>query len=755
MTKNTEGGIISRLVLNRAQQEAVIYNEGSQLVFAGAGTGKTRVLTAKIAYLIDLGVSPKQIFAATFTNKAANEMRERVEKFTNSSVEEMWLGTFHSLCARLLRRESKHLGFPQYFSIYDRSDQESLLKKARKEAGSDERSIALSVIVNSISALKQNCITPEEAMKNSYGFYEKEIANIYCIYQRMLKEQAAMDFDDLLMNTVILLRENESILKYYNEKFRYILIDEFQDTNSAQILLIKLLGFTNQIIFAVGDDDQSIYEWRGAKIENILNFSSSFPNVKIFKLEQNYRSTGAILDFANEVIKGNKNRTPKKLWTQKEYGIPVTLIRYRDDRQEAADIVETIFKEIKNGLKGREIAILFRTNAQSKIFEDEFRKRKIPYMIVGGMSFYERSEIKDCLAYLRLLVNPADNVSFERIYNTPARGLGEKALEILYELSKKQGQSLLTTLLTNDPEIFGSRFVKGFSELKELFLLLKESLDSGKKVYEILKDVVEYSGYIEMLDKQDTEESFNRKQNILELENDIFNWSERNPNKTLADFLTEVSLITDIDTYEVREEAVNMMTMHSAKGLEFKRVFIVGLEDGIIPSKRNFDDEAKIEEERRLLYVAVTRAMEKLTCSFAEMRYFFGELVPQIKSRFLMSIDPLKYEFVDKKLTIDSLYYVKEGIKPDTHPISLDKREEVKQKKTLYNEFSQQQELAYDDFSQEEVEFRRGQYVKHSKYGKGKIMDVSGFGDDMRITVLFNDGSRRKLMAKFAKLERF
>ena len=595
--------ILDKMVLNSVQRDAVLYTGGPELVFAGAGTGKTRVLTAKIAYLIDSGIAPGHIFAATFTNKAAREMRSRVESLIGIPVNGLWIGTFHSLCARILRMEGRAISYDSAFTIYDSDDQLSLIKKVLKSLDIDDRSITARQAAGLISRYKNRCMTVEEVEKMAKGFYEQEISRIYKQYQKLLREQQAMDFDDLLSNTVFLFRHNSELLQRYQRLFKYVLVDEYQDTNTAQFLIIKELCALHGNIFAVGDDDQSIYGWRGAQIDNILYFENVFPNTRVFKLEQNYRSCRTILNFANAVIADNEKRTQKQLWTERNEGEAVQVCRYRDDRQEALAIAEKITNSVKGKIRGGDVAVLFRTNAQSRVFEEAFRRSRIPYILVGGISFYERAEIKDCLAYLRLLVNPRDDLSFDRIYNVPARGLGEKAREQLADYAKKSSLSMLQGLLNVDVAALGSRYQKGFSELKSIFELLIDLCNNGTPVEKILNEMLQLTGYLDILNKEKTEESLGRLENVNELLNAIAIWSRDNPDKKLSDFLEEVSLVSDIDSWEKKENAVNLMTLHCAKGLEFKHVYLVGLEDGIIPSKQNFDDESKIEEERRLLYV--------------------------------------------------------------------------------------------------------------------------------------------------------
>ncbi len=744
---DTESGILGRLVLNSAQREAVVYEGGPQLVFAGAGTGKTRVLTAKIAWIVDRGASPSRLFAATFTNKAAREMKSRVENYLNRSAENMWIGTFHSLCARLLRKECGRIGFKNSFSIFDSNDQTMLLRKIMQRTGTNESTVSIRTIMSYISGHKNRCIPPGEVQRSRYGIYEQELIEIYSAYQEELHKLQAMDFDDLLMNTVLLLRENPALLEAYQTYFEYILVDEYQDTNRAQLLLMKLLAGRHGRIFAVGDDDQSIYGWRGAQVENILTFEHDFPSVKIFKLEQNYRSSGSILAFANSVIASNSRRSAKRLWTDRDGGERVTVSRYRDDRHEASAIAESIKKLCQGNIRGGEIAVLFRTNAQSRIFEETFIRLRIPYIIVGGISFYERSEVKDALAYIRLLVNRADNISFERIYNTPPRGLGEKALEALSQIASEKKTSLLDALLITDPGQFNDRWKKGFSELRELFELLIDEAERGTRVHELLEESLKISGYMDLLSAQKTEESESRLENINELLNTTRIWSNENPGKGLEAFLEEATLATDVDRWVQREDAVNLMTLHSAKGLEFRIVYIAGCEEGNLPAHQNSGDDAKIEEERRLFYVGVTRAKEKLFCSFVDRRYRFGELQVRSPSRFILETDPSVYYMKDERgdfgLHQEKPNYFQLQEKAPVRFVRSDIPEKRDERKAA----------SYDEeFSQDVVEYRRGQYIKHKNYGRGKIVDISGFGNDMKLTVLFNDGTRRRLMAKFAPL---
>jgi DNA helicase-2/ATP-dependent DNA helicase PcrA len=741
--------IIDKIVLNPVQREAVEYDGGPQLVFAGAGTGKTRVLTAKIAWLIEKGLYPAEIFAATFTNKAAHEMRSRVETLTNLPVEGMWIGTFHSMCARILRRDGSPIGYLPSFTIYDTDDQLALMKKVLKSLQIDDRSMPPRHALHSISQKKNSCIPPDRLENITGSFYEKELIRVYSAYQKTLFELQAMDFDDLLANAVYLFQRAPAVLERYRNAFKHVLVDEYQDTNTAQLLFLKLLSQKHGRVFVVGDDDQSIYGWRGAQIENILSFERQFAGTRVFTLEQNYRSTKPILDFANAAITENPARAPKKLWTSRERGEGVTMSRFRDDRQEAESSADRIEELRKKGMKGGDIAVLFRTNAQSRVFEEILRRRKISYVLVGGISFYERAEIKDCLAYLRLLVNPKDNVGFERIFNLPSRGLGEKAYENLAELARSRGESLLEALCAADPAALAPRYQQGFSEVRDIFALLTDLEKQHEPPPQIFNEMLKLSGYMDMLTGEDSEESAGRIENINELANAIAIWAEEHPGKELRDFLEEVTLATDVDTWDKTDEAVNMMTLHSAKGLEFRCVFLVGLEDGIIPSRQNFDDDKKVEEERRLLYVGITRAMERLECSHVDYRWRFGDLLPGCPSRFLQSIPQELYTFRDRS----SCFGGHPALTGEKRPARYVRPARLKEIVTATPEHSRAHVYDRDDFSQETVEFRMGQQVTHRIYGRGKIVSISGFGEDMKLSVLFNDGTRKKLMAKFANFE--
>jgi len=745
--------LLDSVVLNPVQKEAVVYDEGPQLVFAGAGTGKTRVLTAKIAFLIqEKGIPPHQIFAATFTNKAAREMQLRVESLTGLPLKGLWIGTFHSLCARLLRREASRFGFSPSFSIFDADDQLSQVKKTVRELNLDERTMPPKTLLSAMSRYKNACIQPQTLVEKQGSYFEQELVRVYTAYQESLTRQQAMDFDDLLAQSVYLLRRDEDVRRSYQAHFRYVLVDEYQDTNLAQFYLVKLLAGAGNRVFVVGDDDQSIYAWRGAQVENILSFETVFPGTKVFKLEENYRSTEAILAFANAAITPNVVRAAKTLWTGRKGGAGVLVTRYRDDRMESESVCDAVKAALSRGVKARDVAVLFRTNAQSRLFEDSMRKRRMAYVLVGGMSFYERREIKDCLAYLRLCVNPKDDVSGERILNVPPRGLGDKSRDLLVAGAREAGQSLAELICGNDrplPALL-ARGQKGLSELREVLLLLFELVKDNASPHTVCSEMLTLTGYLTVFEGEDSEEAEARIENVNELLNALAIWTEENPSRGLAEFLEEISLASDLDRWERKDDAVNLMTLHCAKGLEFKSVFIVGCEDGILPSRQNFDDEAKIEEERRLFYVGITRAMETLECSSADQRFRFGNLLPMIPSRFLSAVPDALYSFIDKS------GYIAQPREERHHAHSLDfgtRQGHRRAEPAPHHEQAFSHAAAPDDFSQETVQYRMGQQVAHKIYGRGKIVNLSGFGDDMRMTVLFNDGSRRKLMAKFADFE--
>ncbi len=729
--------------LNEAQREAIEYDGGPQLVFAGAGTGKTRVLTTKIAWLIrEKKIFPNHIFAATFTNKAAREMRERIEGQLGMPCEGLWIGTFHSLCVRILRREASAAGYSPSFSIFDKDDQKACLKKVLKKLQIDERSMTPKQAMGTISHYKSRCIRPDDiARSDGLSYFQQQLLNVFREYNGMLREQQAMDFDDLIANTVYLFRKEKELLRQYQNLFHYVLVDEYQDTNAAQFYLIELLSAAHHQVFVVGDDDQSIYGWRGANIENILSFEKFFPDSRIFTLEQNYRSGQRILDFANAVISGNQRRAVKRLRAAAPTDSHVVLSRFYDDRQEADAVCARIQKKMAKGVEPGTIGILFRTNAQSRVFEDVFRKNNVPYVLVGTTSFYERKEIKDCLAYLKLLVNPADNISCERIINVPPRGLGAKSVQALERSAARNNCSLLQSVMDHPPQGLSTRARKAVSQLAEMFRTLMQLKRDKMSPTTLIEELMRTSGYIDMLESEDTEESRARLENVNELINSIAIWEEQHPEGTLDDFIEEVSLLTPVDRSETGTDAVNCMTLHCAKGLEFGHVFLVGLEDGLIPSRLNFEDGDRLEEERRLLYVGITRARQQLHCSYAEKRWRFGRVMYMLPSRYLDEVPQQLYTYQERSNIASSAG--SDGKKESFAPSAVQADKPVPRK----------DHAAAEAFNQENVSYRPGQTVRHDNYGEGKVLSASGFGKDLRITVRFGDGKTRKLMAWYARLE--
>lgn len=741
---------IDSLKLNKEQRSAVLYEDGSQLVFAGAGTGKTKVLTSKIAWLIrERGIFPGQIFACTFTNKAASEMKERISALIHSSCDSLWIGTFHSLCVKILRREAEKLGYSRWFTIYDSSDQLALMKMVLKDAMVDENTLQPKAVLHTVSSYKNRGISADDLAHSASSFYEKEIQMLYASYQKALKKADAMDFDDLISNVVTLFKTSRQTLLDYQGMFQHILVDEYQDTNNAQFQLIRALAGEINPVFAVGDDDQSIYGWRGAQIENILNFEKTFPDTKIFKLERNYRSTKPILDFANAVIEKNHIRTNKKLWTDVESSDEVRVCGYSDDRMEAKKIVAEIRRDIDTGaVLPQNIAVLFRTNAQSRLFEESFRRENVPYILVGGTSFYDRKEVKDIVAYLKLLVNQKDDVSCQRVLNVPARGIGAKSQEKVALAAKERGIGFFELVLSGEAEaVVSGKARTGISQFRMVFNNLFTLLNNGINVDVVLSDLISETGYVDILDTG-SEESRSRVENINELVNAVTEWQQAHPESGLREFLEEITLASDIDSYD-GSSSVSLMTLHTAKGLEFDRVYLVGLEDGLIPSRQNFDDQAKLEEERRLFYVGATRAEKLLVCSYAESRMRFGSIMPMGPSRFLKGIPEATYRFIDETARYSTVSWEDEwsGNRQVGRPARVRSGTAGALRRNI-----PQTSPVIDEFNQEEVQFRVGQKVKQAKYGVGKILNLSGFGPDLRVTVLFESGVRKQLVAKFAKL---
>ncbi|MDF2530961.1 MAG: pcrA2 [Clostridia bacterium] len=628
-------------MLNPEQKEAVLHTEGPLLILAGAGSGKTRVLTYRIAYMIEeKGINPWNILAITFTNKAAKEMKERVGHLIGST-QDMWISTFHASCARILRKDIERLGdYKSNFVIFDTKDQEAVIKDCLKELNLNEKNFPFKAVSATISNAKNLLEDPIRfSQKNMNDIRSRKIADIYTLYQKKLKKNNALDFDDILFKVVELLANNPDILAYYQNKFKYIMIDEYQDTNFCQYRLVSLLAKQHQNLCVVGDDDQSIYSWRGADIGNILNFEKDFPNAKVIKLEQNYRSTQTILDAANAVIKNNFGRKSKKLWTENETGGSIQFYNAMDEWGEA-NFISSEIKQLQEayGKRLNEFAVLYRTNAQSRVIEEAFMSHGIPYRIIGGFKFYDRKEVKDVIAYLRLIQNPDEDVSLKRIINIPKRGIGNTTLEAIQSYARQNDDSLFGALLSIDS--IGGVSKKALGNINEFVKLISGLMAAAeiKKPSEVLKELLDKSGYLDSLQKEGDEDSLTRAENIRELLSATLEFESKNPDANLQQFLEQMALMSDIDNLEIEAEAVVLMTLHSAKGLEFPVVFMSGMEEGVFPSQRSYFEEHQMEEERRLMYVGITRARESLYLTAAFERTIFGSTTYNIVSQFIKEI---------------------------------------------------------------------------------------------------------------------
>ncbi|WP_337488978.1 DNA helicase PcrA [Phascolarctobacterium succinatutens] len=733
--------------LNKEQLDAVQTINGPMLILAGAGSGKTKVLTCRIAHLLQQGVRPYRILAITFTNKAAAEMRERVDRMAGAAARDVWLFTFHAFCARLLRYELENLsGYANNFAIYDTSDSKNLIKQVLKEMNLDEKRFPLPAIISHISNAKNALLLPDAYAREASGYYEQQVAKIYDAYQKKLQANNAVDFDDLLLLALRLLQENPAVREKYQRKFDYLMVDEYQDTNHAQYLLTKLLAAGHRNICVVGDADQSIYGWRGADIQNILDFEKDYPDAKLVKLEQNYRSTQVILDAANAVIDNNSGRKPKNLWTANGNGSEIIYYQANDERDEARYVIENMQKlQLNEGAKLGDMAVLYRTNAQSRVFEEMLIKSGIAYTMVGGTKFYERKEIKDALAYLRLLYNPHDSLSLLRIINVPRRGIGDATLARLQEYANASGQSLFE-VVTNAADVPGlaSRFANKLDELSGLlFELMGEAADVPVK--QLLDDVLLKTGYLEELQSSKDPQDESRVENLKEMLSVTEEFAvkcERNGEEpTLENFLADVALVADIDDAELGEEAVTLMTLHSAKGLEFPDVFLVGMEEGIFPHSRTLMNENEIEEERRLCYVGITRAEKHLFLSNARTRTIYGRTQYYTPSRFLQEV-PRNLVHVIKRPVVQRPAMTSQVHKPTA--------------KENANWFEQHKASFFPRESSAAAgcSFHVGDKVMHKKWGAGTIVTAKAADDGQEVTVAFAGGGIRSLLTKYAKLEK-
>ncbi|HEY7751747.1 MAG TPA: UvrD-helicase domain-containing protein, partial [Ignavibacteriaceae bacterium] len=693
---------------------------------------KTKVLTHKVAYLISKSYSPESILALTFTNKAANEMKDRIRELIGKKADSLWMGTFHSIFARILRIEAKSINYKNNFSIYDTEDSLSLVSNIMANFNIDIEGLTPNSVRHRISFMKNHMILADEyRRKHVSNFMEEKIARIFDEYQKRLVANNAMDFEDLLLKPIELFNSDKQLLQKYKKQFEYILVDEFQDTNKAQYELLKIIMSKSCKICVVGDDAQSIYSWRGANLGNMKDFQKDFKNHKIFRLEQNYRSTKLILAAADSVIKNNKDQLVKTLWTENNDGEQLTLIKCADEKDEALQISKYIKKEIsKKKISHKDFAVLYRTNAQSRAIEDAFRREKIPYVIIGGVEFYRRKEVKDVVAYLRILSNHNDEESLLRIMNFPQRGIGNTTVNRMIAFARKHDITLYQTMArvfeVIDIKERIQKNVKGFRLLLEKYTSLKDKLSVG----ELTRALVDELGLIRLFKDENTPESQSRMENINELLAAVTEFSNSNKKATLDDFLEEVSLITGVDSYEKNRNAVTLLTLHSAKGLEFPIIFISGCEEDIFPLSNRFNPDATVDEERRLFYVGLTRAKQKVFITHARSRYRFGEVAYQSRSRFIDEIDS------------KTISEVNGGI---------GRKANRKTKKELYYEYFETVE--YEDFDQGTILVRIGSRVMHESFGLGKVIDVSGTGDMVKATVQFEGNNVKQLMLKFARLK--
>ena len=736
--------------LNPPQREAVAQTEGPVLILAGAGSGKTRVLTHRIAYLMEeMGVNPWNILAITFTNKAAQEMRERVDKLVGFGSESIWVSTFHSACVRILRRHIDNLGYDTNFTIYDTDDQKSLMKDVCRKLNIDTKVYKERSLLAQISHAKDELLTPDDMEMKAAGDYNmKKVASVYREYQAALRKNNALDFDDLIVKTVELFQNCGAVLEYYQERFKYIMVDEYQDTNTAQFKFISLLAQKYENLCVVGDDDQSIYKFRGANIGNILGFERVFPDAKVIRLEQNYRSTKNILNAANQVIANNTERKAKTLWTENEEGSKVHFRQFFNAYEEAEYVAGEIGKMKREGLGSyRDCAILYRTNAQSRIFEEKFIAANIPYKLVGGVNFYARKEIKDLLCYLKTIDNARDDLAVQRIINVPKRGIGATTLGRVQDYADNMGISLYEALRVAEEVPSIGRSLSKIDGFVTFIQSLKSKADV-LSVEELLQEVIDDTGYVAELEAEDTEESRARIENIDELISKTVAYQEameeQNQPATLSGFLEEVALVADIDTVDPDQDYVLLMTLHSAKGLEFPKVFMVGMEDGIFPSHMtiSYGDDGELEEERRICYVGITRAMKDLTLTCAQQRMIRGETQYNKVSRFVREIPR---ELVDLGHTIQEKKPKAEDLIPT--PTKYSKMKEILQSRNYKpREFKVTKSGSLD--------YEVGDTVRHIKFGVGIVKEIVEGGRDYEVTVEFDKVGVKKMFASFAKLKK-
>lgn len=729
------------MALNEMQRQAVAYTDGPLLILAGAGSGKTTVLVNRVQHIIDSGLArPWQVLAITFTNKAAGEIRERLIHTIGSEANDIWAYTFHSCCARILRRFADRLGYSSHFTIYDTDDQKRVMKHCQKSLGITDKILHHKSILAEMSTAKDSLIDCEEYKKFAQNDFRKaRIAECYELYQKELLRSDAMDFDDMIFNTVKLLRENKDVLELYQQQFKYIMVDEYQDTSHAQYVLVSMLAGGYNNICVVGDDDQSIYRFRGATIENILSFEHQFKNAKVIRLEQNYRSTQNILDAANAVIANNKNRKGKNLWTDAGAGEKIIFNTLEDEAEEADFIADEILRNVRNGRKMSDHAILYRMNAQSRNIEITLAKSGIPHKVIGGNRFFDRKEIKDIISYFAVISNPADNVRLQRIINVPKRGIGDTMFANILEIATGLGISAFEVCERADEFQKTLRSARKLQDFTAMIRHFQHCLDDGMALSDLLQEILEKTKYFDYLD-EDPESAQDRKDNISELSTMFIRYQQEDENFDLADFLEDVALVSDIDSYNRDEDAVVLMTLHSAKGLEFPIVFIPGMEEGIFPGNQSVYSDEDLEEERRLAYVGITRAKEKLYLLNSRRRMLYGTTNRNMASRFLREI-PFG---VTKDITVKAFTprgaFTRSAFAENTHV----------QNSSSAHKFGQV------DFerSDSSARFEVGDTVRHKAFGTGVVLSANPMGNDVLLEIAFDRAGTKKLMANFAKLEK-
>jgi len=735
--------------LNEVQRKAVVHNQGPVMIIAGAGSGKTRVLTYRMAWLLSQGVEPYNILALTFTNKAAREMRQRIEALAGPSAKGLWMGTFHSVFAKILRMEAERINYPQNFTIYDTDDSKSLIRSILKEMNLDDKTYKPNQVLSRISSAKNRLIGWQQYAADAELTMEDaesgkpQMGKIYQLYQTRSFRAGAMDFDDLLFNTNVLFRDHPEVLNRYQHKFHYVLVDEYQDTNLSQYLIARKLAAVKRNICVVGDDAQSIYAFRGADIQNILNFQKDYPDAEVFRLEQNYRSTSNIVELANSVIKHNKGQLKKNVWTANESGDAIPLLKAESDNEEARLVVQSIFEEKqKSSSHNKDFAILYRTNAQSRPLEEALRRLNLRYRIVGGLSFYERKEVKDLMAYLRLAVNPLDEEALKRVINYPKRGIGDTTLARMLVVANENGVSLWEV-------VANIRFVlqgKAAGEIESFANLIKSFgiMAAGKSAFEVVEHVAKASGIVRELTSDLSTEGVGRYENIQSMISGVqqFVADPETEEKSLATWLQTVALLTDEDRNKENEDAITLMTIHSSKGLEFKNVFVVGMEDGLFPSMMMSSSREDLEEERRLFYVAITRAEKNLTLSYATSRFRFGSVSPMEPSRFLSELDP-KYLKVVKKFEVEAQPAFRFAVQFGGRG----------RKSNLPPPVAVVAHTPSEGFKPSDATaLKAGQRVEHQKFGYGTVQALDVSGPDRKATIQFDKNGEKTLILSFARL---